>query len=131
MNAKPESAALHIDSRVAVLYAIFGGLWILLSDRLLAAFITDTSRLSTLQTYKGWAFVALSAWLIYSLLRRELTLRRIAETGLRESEEHYRLMGQNAEDMIWTMNLDFQLTYVSPAVERALGYSAQEILAST
>jgi len=131
MNAKPESAALHIDSRVAVLYAIFGGLWILLSDRLLAAFITDTSRLSTLQTYKGWAFVALSAWLIYSLLRRELTLRRIAETGLRESEEHYRLMAQNAEDMIWTMNLDFQLTYVSPAVERALGYSAQEILAST
>ena len=131
MNTKPTSAANSIDLRVTLLYAFFGGLWILLSDRLLAVFMTDIPALSMMQTYKGWAFVLCSALLIYSLLRRELKLREIAENECYKSEERYRLIAEHAEDMIWTMNMNLQLTYVSPSVERALGYSAQEILAST
>ena len=33
MKAKPEPTAVDIDLRVALVYALFGGLWILLSDR--------------------------------------------------------------------------------------------------
>jgi PAS domain S-box-containing protein len=64
-------------------------------------------------------------------LEEALGSRTDTEKALRESQERYRLIAENAEDMIWTMNMNLQLTYVSPAVERALGYSAQEILSAT
>ncbi len=131
MNVRLKSVVANIDLRIVWLYAILGGSWILLSDRWLAGLAVNASMLGRLQTYKGWAFVALSSLLIFFLLKREFSFRRSSETGLYQSEERYRLIAQNAEDIIWTMNMDFQLTYVSPAVERALGFSAQEILSST
>jgi PAS domain S-box-containing protein len=131
MNVRLRSAVANLDYRIVGLYAILGAAWILVSDRWLAALAVNTSMLSRMQTYKGWAFVAISSLVIISLLKREFAFRRVSETGLHQSEERYRLIAQNAEDIIWTMNMDFQLTYVSPAVERALGYSAQEILSST
>ena len=72
MNKRLRRITADIDLRVSLLYTLVGGLWILLSDRLLELFITDISQLSKIQTYKGWMYVALSALLIYALLRREL-----------------------------------------------------------
>ncbi len=46
-----------------------------------------------------------------------------------ESETHYRLMAENASDVIWTMDLNLRLTYLSPSAERARGYTVQEIMA--
>ena len=62
---------------------------------------------------------------------RDVTDRKNAEQALQESEERFRLIAQNAEDILLTMDMDLRLTYVSPAVERALGYMADEILSST
>ena len=50
--------------RVAGVYLAVGVLWILLSDRLLAYMVSDPATISTLQTLKGWIFVAASAGLI-------------------------------------------------------------------
>src|SRR5690242_10836391 len=97
MNRNFNSAVAHIDFRIVLLYALFGGFWILLSDRLLATLVTNISTLSILQTYKGWTFVVMSSVLIFCLLKREFTFRRITETGLRASEERYRLIAENAE----------------------------------
>ena len=92
--------AMRVDLRIALLYGLFGGLWILFSDRFLFDHITDTSTLTTVQTYKGWLFVVCSALLIYMLLRRHLILERVAERSLHESEERYRSLLQNSLDAI-------------------------------
>jgi len=118
---------LQIDIRVALLYALFGGLWILLSDRLLAALITDISLLTTLQTYKGWAFVSTSALLIYALLHRELRLRKIAESKVEESEERYRLLFETSIDAFLLTAPDGSILAANPATTQMFGWSEEEI----
>jgi len=48
--------------------------------------------------------------------------------ALQQSEERYRLITQNAEDIIWTTDMQLRSTYISPSLERALGYTAAEIM---
>lgn len=116
---------IRVDLRIALLYAIFGGLWILLSDRLLAALILDIATLSAVQTYKGWAFVLVSALLIFFLLRRDLILRQAAESDLRESEERYRNLLEVAPVGI-AVHSKGKIVFTNPAGARLLGADSEE-----
>lgn len=61
--------------RVGLTYLVFGSLWIVTSDRLLVALVTDPEQVAVGQTVKGWTFVAVSALLVYALAyygRRDL-----------------------------------------------------------
>ncbi|MHB8077726.1 MAG: sensor histidine kinase [Candidatus Krumholzibacteriia bacterium] len=82
--------------RLAVYYAVFGGTWILLSDRLLLSWLTDTRALTAWQTWKGWAFVAASAVFIYAIVRRELLALARVETALRDSTARHHGMFQDS-----------------------------------
>jgi PAS domain S-box-containing protein len=81
---------IQIELRIAILYAIFGGLWILFSDSLLDKLITDHTLYARFQTYKGWFFVAASATLIFYLVKQEIARRNEVDEKLRESEKQYR-----------------------------------------
>jgi signal transduction histidine kinase len=59
-------------ARLALIYLVVAALWILFSDQLLAALISDASLLTRLQTIKGWMFVTASALLLYWLARRDM-----------------------------------------------------------
>lgn len=54
-----------------------------------------------------------------------------AVARLAESEEKYRLLAENAYDVIWTMGVDGAITYVSPSVERVRGITPAEAMAQT
>lgn len=61
----------------------------------------------------------------------DITQLHEAETELRQSEERYRLLAENAWEIIWTASVDGNVTYVSPAVERMRGVSVSEAMRQT
>jgi len=64
-------------------------------------------------------------------LMQDITDRKRAQEALRVSETRYRLLAENARDVIWTVDMDMRLTYVSPSVTMLLGFTEEEAMART
>lgn len=48
---------------------------------------------------------------------------------IQESEQRYRLLAENATDVIWTLDFEtLKMTYVSPSVKKVIGYSPAEMV---
>jgi len=65
---------------------------------------------------------------LFAQIIGNIASRKRAEATIQESERRYRLLANNASDVIWTMNLDGRFTYVSPSVEQLRGFTPEEVL---
>ncbi|NTW66165.1 MAG: PAS domain S-box protein, partial [Nitrospirae bacterium] len=64
---------------------------------------------------------ALREW----LYRKE---RRRMQVELQASEQKYRFLAENVVDVIWTMDLQMHLTFMSPSAEKMYGWTIEEWL---
>jgi PAS domain S-box-containing protein len=83
-----------------------------LCDRRKGLFTTETVALLERQT----RYLAISL------------IERATREALRSSEAKYRLLAENASDVIWTTDRDFRLTYISPSLFQLRGYTPIEVL---
>ena len=79
--------------RVSGVYALLAGLWILVSDRVLVALVPNPEIMARIEVGKGWAFVLVTAMLLFGVLRgqlrsweKETAGRRLAEAYLAEAQ---------------------------------------------
>jgi PAS domain S-box-containing protein len=57
----------------------------------------------------------------------DITKRKKTEETLSQSEEKYRLLADHMKDQVWIMDLNLNVSYVSPSVEKILGYTFEEL----
>ncbi len=104
--------------RIALIYAAFGVVWILLSDSALHALVQDGELENRLQTVKGWFFILVTGGLIYWLARQstkrfetlvrertsqlenEIVERQYAEKSLKDTMEYLEVSEQRLRNML-------------------------------
>ena len=59
---------------------------------------------------------------------RDIEARKRTEEALRISEMRHRLLADNARDVIWTMEFDGSISYVSPSIEHVRGLTPEEAM---
>ncbi|MCD4842165.1 MAG: PAS domain S-box protein [Methanosarcinales archaeon] len=57
--------------------------------------------------------------------------RKCTEEALRDGGKKYHLLADNTLDCIWQLNLDFEFTYVNPAVYQLFGFTQEEWIGSS
>jgi len=127
MNREAKASRVPPALRVAAVYAFFGVVWIFGSDRLLEALISDPHRMTLVQTYKGWGFVAASTLLLYAAVRREWRHREKAEVALRASEALHRALSESAQDPVFIIDRDERIAYLNPAGAHYFGKAVDAI----
>lgn len=105
---------------LALVYAAFGIIWIAASDTVLAALVSDPVHLTAIQTWKGWAFVAASAALIYGVGTRLLA-------AVQESEKRYRMLFADSPEALALYDPEtLRMVEANAAFGRMFGYGTDE-----
>lgn len=129
-----QSSHLRSASRLSTSYALLAAVWVLFSDRFLGWLVSDFHSLIVLQTYKGWAFVVITATLLFFLLYRDGSRRSRIESALRQSIEQYRTLIKNLPDvavLLFDHNLRHQIVDGDRQVFSAAGFSKSSVEGKT
>lgn len=59
---------------------------------------------------------------------RDITQRKQAELSLRQSEQNYRNLIENINDVIYEIDLEGNIRFISSPIERIIGYKPEEII---
>ncbi len=66
--------------------------------------------------------------LLWTGYANDITQRKALEAALRSSEQRFRQLVEQANDIIYTLSAEGTLTYVSPNWPRILGHEVEEVL---
>lgn len=121
-NRQPKSIlcmpVIHSQKLLAILYF----------ENYLSTGIFSPERIKTLEILASQAAISVENASIYNDLLKEVSERRQAEESLRSSEKKYRLVTENTNIVIWTMNLRGKFTFISPSITRLVGYTPEEFV---
>lgn len=114
--------------RTAVIYSIFGVLWILFGDALALALTNDPQHLTTFQHIKGVLFITISALMLLVLEKTAERQRKSADHTIHETEDLFRATFDLAAIGMTHTAPGGQWLRVNNKFCEITGYSAEELL---
>jgi PAS domain S-box-containing protein len=116
-------------------YALFAGLWILLSDRAMGLLFNASETVVQASMAKGWLFVAVTSLLLYVLVRRfvgrlDAAHQRDLEYQRAQKQAPPMLMAiaDASADAIFAKDQEGRYLLLNKAAARVVGKPAQEVL---
>jgi PAS domain S-box-containing protein len=64
----------------------------------------------------------------YLAIVRDISERKMVEVGLRQSEIRFKNLVESLSDLVWEIDAEGKFTYISPALEKLLGYQPEELI---
>lgn len=115
--------------RIAGIYLVIGGLWILFSDRFAAFLTQDPVILTKISLYKGWGFIFITALLLYFMIRGYSMELRAGEKDLRASETLFSTIFYNSPVSICISKIkEGTIIEANEAFLQLFGYTREEII---
>jgi PAS domain S-box-containing protein len=121
--------------RVVLIYAVFAGLWILLSDEALVWIYSDPEQLMRASIIKGWLFVVVTALLLYGLIHRlldqTLAASRRELAAQAERARALQLLAaivDNSSDAIFAKDIEGRYLIFNRETARVVGKTAGQAL---
>lgn len=112
--------------KVAGIYALVSGLWIIYSDRFIESLALEPATLTLLQTRKGLIFVALSSlligWLVYQALGIQSRLIGHLERSRQKLKQAAVLFEASGEGVL-LLNARREIELANPAAQQIFGLS--------
>ncbi len=121
IHPKKLSSATTGALRVAALYAGFSGLWILLSDRVVESLVRDPATMTRVSILKGWAFVAITAAMLFVMVKRLVA-------GVASREAKLQALIHAIPDMVWLKSPTGIYLGCNRSFERFFGAKEAEII---
>lgn len=107
--------------KVAVLYALFGVAWILLTDWLAAAFVSNPSFFWAAESFKGIAYVLVTALLVFFLVRRE-------SSRMESNLDWYHTLFSKNPDALLILDADGTLLEANDGAFERYGFPREEFI---
>ena len=130
-----ETQAIGSPLRIILAYAVFAGLWILVSDNLMVWRFDDPNQMFLAGTLKGLFFVAVTSLLLHVLIRRLLDQTLIASRreleAQRETARALQLLStisDSSSDAIFAKDLQGRYLLFNRECARVLGKTAEQAL---
>ena len=113
--------------KIVLPYIIIGILYIFFSDRLVTEFYSHERYITSIQTYKVFAFIFLTGWMLYSISKKYTT--EIASTKITKANTDilYKALIENAGDITVLTDGEGNILFTSPNSTRFTGYSDNEL----
>ena len=114
--------------RTALIYFIFGFLWILLSDRFVHQLSPALKTEQQLQTYKGWFFILFTTVMLFFIVKHQIRMMMRLRNKLMKTEHRFNQMVNLTHDLIWRTDAQGKILQINDACEEILGYPPEEII---
>jgi len=117
--------------KVAAIYAVVAGLWVVLSDRLLLWLYADVKQLTWLQTAKGWFFVVATALMLVALVRRGMRALSEEVNSCQRVQESFRALVETIPHGIQECDVNGVITFTNQAYDRIFGLEEGEAIGTS